>query len=122
MMTLGGVCFVLFRHSLSHILSEDPKVADLSAACLLITAFSQLGFAASLIYGGALRGAGDTLVVMVINVSSIIGLRLLAVLVAVLYFHKGLEAIWIILAIELSLRGAFMFARFQQGVWKTVEV
>ncbi|HZK82142.1 MAG TPA: MATE family efflux transporter, partial [Humisphaera sp.] len=121
-MSVGAVCFILFRHPLSHALSADPKVADIAATCLLITAFCQPGFAASLVYGGALRGAGDTLVVMVINLASIIFLRLAGVLFVTLYLHRGLQAVWIVFCIELSLRGLFVFARFQQGGWRHVIV
>ena len=70
----------------------------------------------------ALRGAGDTLVAMAINLASTIGLRLSAVLILTLMLHQGLEAIWLVLATELSLRGVFMFFRFRQGGWKNVRV
>ena len=121
-MTFAGVCFILFRHPLAGVLTRDPHIADLAATCLFITAFSQPGFAATLIYGGALRGAGDTLSVMFINLASIIGLRLVGVLVLTQVFHLRLEAVWFVLAMELTLRGSFVFARFWQGKWKTVKV
>lgn len=121
-MTLGGILFILLRHPLSYLLAEDPRIANLSATCLLITSFAQPAFAASLIYGGALRGAGDTFVVMIINLASIIGLRLTGVLIVTLVFGYGLAAVWIILASELTLRGLFVFARFLHGGWKKVEV
>ncbi|HET6246641.1 MAG TPA: MATE family efflux transporter [Tepidisphaeraceae bacterium] len=121
-MISGGICFILFRHHLAGILSDDPRIAELSAACLFITAFSQPGFAASLIYGSALRGAGDTLVVMIINLASILSLRFVGVIVVTLVLHHGLEGVWLVLAIELTLRGIFMYARFRQGGWKSVKV
>lgn len=121
-MALGGLCFILFRKGLAHVLSDDPRIAALSATCLFITAFSQPGFAATLIFGGALRGAGDTFIVMLINIASIVGLRLVGVVLATLVFHGGLQGVWLVLAIELSLRGIFMFARFRHGAWMTVEV
>jgi putative MATE family efflux protein len=122
MMCIGGICFILFRHQLAHFLGKEPAIANLSATCLLITAFAQPGFAASLVYGGALRGAGDTFAVMVINLASILALRLVGVMIVTLLLHHGLEAVWIVLACELSLRGLFMYGRFLQGGWKTVEV
>ncbi|HWE03288.1 MAG TPA: MATE family efflux transporter [Tepidisphaeraceae bacterium] len=121
-MCLGGVCFILFRHPLSRALSVDPNVAHVVATCLFITAFASPGFAATLVYGGALRGAGDTLVVMLINLASIIGLRLVGVVFVTLFLHRGLEAVWMVLCIELNLRGLFIFARFLQGGWKNVKV
>ena len=75
-----------------------------------------------MIYGSALRGAGDTFIVMVINIASILGIRLVGVMIVTLVFHKGLPWVWGILAAELSLRGLFIFMRFMHGGWKTVEV
>jgi putative MATE family efflux protein len=121
-MTFAGLCFILFRYPLSRFLSSDPRIAGLCATCLLITAFSQPGFAASIIYGGALRGAGDTMVVMFINLASIVGLRLMACIFVTLVLHHGLEAVWMVLAVELSLRGVFVYLRFRQGGWKHAEV
>jgi Na+-driven multidrug efflux pump len=121
-MCLAGVFFILCRHGLASIMTTDARIASLSAQCLLITSFSQLGFAASLVYGGALRGAGDTFVVMMINLASIIGIRLAGVLVVTLVLGYGLAAVWVVLAAELTLRGLFVFARFRQGGWKHVEV
>jgi Na+-driven multidrug efflux pump len=121
-MALGGVCFILFRRGLAHFLSDDPAIIELTAKCLLITAFSQLGFAASLVYGGALRGAGDTLVVMGVNLASVIFIRLAGVVVVTLALGYGLAAVWVVLAAELTLRGLFVFARFRHGGWKNVVV
>jgi len=59
---------------------------------------------------------------MIINLASIIGLRLTGVLIVTLVFGYGLAAVWIILASELTLRGLFVFARFLHGGWKKVEV
>ncbi|MDB5289569.1 MAG: putative efflux protein family [Phycisphaerales bacterium] len=121
-MTLGGILFILFRHPLAHMLAGSEEIASLAATCLLITAFSQPAFAASLIYSGALRGAGDTFVVMIINIASVAALRLVAVLIVTLGFHQGLPAVWIVLASELTLRGIFMTARFRHGGWRHVTV
>ena len=75
-----------------------------------------------MIFGGAMRGAGDTLRVMQINLLSVFGLRLTGVLVVGLWLDRGLAAVWIVLAAELMVRGALMYARFLNGGWKRVEV
>ncbi|MDB5295621.1 MAG: family efflux transporter, partial [Phycisphaerales bacterium] len=117
-----GVAFALVGRHLAAVMTTDPRAVDLVGTCLFITAFSQPGFAATLVFGGALRGAGDTLVVMVINIVSQIGLRLVGVLVLVRLFHFGLPAVWLVLATELTIRGCFITGRFVQGGWKHVKV
>jgi putative MATE family efflux protein len=121
-MTLCGVVFVLFNQQLSHFTSSDDAVADLTARCLRVTGYVQTGFAALTVYTAALRGAGDTLKVMMINLASIIGLRLVGVVIVGLWLKMGLVAIWVVLSVELFLRGLMIFLRFLHGGWKHVRV
>jgi putative MATE family efflux protein len=122
-MTLCGIAFILFGHHFAHwMLPNQPEIAALTAKCLFITGFIQSGFAASMIFSGALRGAGDTVVVMAINLCSTIVLRLAGALFVVFYLKGGLAAVWIVLASELFLRGVMAWVRFEQGGWKYKEV
>ena len=121
-MTFAGLCFIFLGHYPAAFLSADPSVRNLAARCLLITGFCQSGFAAAIIFSGALRGAGDTMSVMIMSLISVILLRLGGVLVVGLWLHMGLAAIWVVLASELFIRGCLIYSRFLQGGWKHVEV
>jgi putative MATE family efflux protein len=122
-MALCGILMITLGHYPAIWLSpNDPHIIELTTRCLRITGFIQAGFAASLIFGGALRGAGDTLVVMCLNLASIIGLRFTGVLVVALFLRLGLTAVWMVLAGELFIRGAMIFLRFLQGGWKHIAV
>jgi len=121
-MTLFGICYVLFGQWMAGVMSEDPNVVALTTRCLFITGFVQAGFAAGIIFGGSLRGAGDTLSVMIINLSSLLCVRLVGVVVLVKVFNAGLAAVWLLLSVELMLRGIAMFVRFRHGGWKKVKV
>lgn len=121
-MTLCGVLFLFFGRIFTGVMTNVPAVADLGATCLFITAFTQPGFAAAIVFAGALRGAGDTVWVMILNLTTIIGVRLVGVLVLGWYLRLGLPAIWIVLATELSLRGLFVYLRFHHGGWKLAKV
>ena len=81
-----------------------------------------MGFASAMIFSGALRGAGDTLKVMLINLASTFGVRLSGVLIVGLWLKLGLVAIWVVLSAELLVRGALMYLRFLSGAWKRVDV
>jgi putative MATE family efflux protein len=122
-MTLCGLAFILFgRQFAGWMLPNQPEIADLTAKCLFVTGFCQAGFAASMIFSGALRGAGDTVTVMAINLASLLALRLLPALLVLLVFKQGLVAVWIILSTELLVRGTLIWLRFEQGGWKHKEV
>ena len=121
-MLAWAVAFAFAGKHLAGFMNDDPAAVALAAQCLFITSFAQLGFAATLVFGGVLRGAGDTLSVMVINIASQVGVRLVSVYVLTQVFHLGLTAVWMALTVELSLRGVVYFMRFMQGGWKHVTV
>ncbi|HYO09971.1 MAG TPA: MATE family efflux transporter [Tepidisphaeraceae bacterium] len=121
-MTFVGVLFIFFAHVPTRWMVEDPQVRDLTVRCLQITGFCQAGFAAAIIFGGALRGAGDTLAVMLITMISILILRLGGVMFVGGYLKQPLPIIWVILATDLFLRGMLVYGRFLHGGWKRVKV
>jgi putative MATE family efflux protein len=121
-MTFVGLLFIFFGQIPARMMVDDPQVRDLTATCLRITGFCQAGFAAAIIFGGALRGAGDTLSVMIITMVSILLLRFGGVMVVGGYFHKPLPYIWVILATDLFVRGLLIYARFLNGGWKKIKV
>jgi putative MATE family efflux protein len=121
-MTLCGVLFVFFGAFPARWMSDDPQIIALTTRCLFITGWIQTGFAAAIVFGGALRGAGDTFMVMAINLASILAIRFVGVMIVGLWLKMGLTAIWVVLASELFTRGVLMFARFRQGGWVHLEV
>src|SRR5690606_10756049 len=97
-------------------------IIELTARCLFVAGWAQAGFAASMIFSGALRGAGDTMATMVLNLISILGPRLVGVLIVGYWLKLGLVAIWVVLAAELMVRGALITGRFVHGGWKKSQV
>jgi putative MATE family efflux protein len=121
-MTFMGLVFIFLGQYPSRWMSPDPEIQRLTSQCLFITGFCQAGFAASLVFSGSLRGAGDTLAAMLINLSSILAIRLLGTVIVGYYLHLSLAAIWVVLASELFVRGLLIYGRFLQGKWRHTEV
>jgi len=122
MMTFFGIIFITLGRYPASWMAADPHIAQLTTRCLFITGWIQSFFAAAFVFGGALRGAGDTMAVMLINLASIIGIRLIGVIIVGYYLRLGLGAIWIVLCTDLFCRGCLMYLRFLHGAWKHVEV
>jgi Na+-driven multidrug efflux pump len=120
-MAIVGVLFIFFAHYPAALVAVDTDVRDLTAQCLRITGFCQAGFAAAIVFGGALRGAGDTFAVMLITMVSILTLRLGGVWILG-YFHQPLPMIWMLLATDLFIRGCLIYGRFLHGGWKCIKV
>ena len=121
-MTACGITFILFGQQWARAFSADPQIIDLTAKCLFITGWIQPAFAAAMIFGSALRGAGDTLVVMLYNLASVTFVRLVGVLLVGRVLGYGLPAIWAVLSFELCVRGVLMFRRFVAGRWQQIQV
>ena len=122
LMTLWGLFFIFFHDLPARWISDNPRITDLTSQCLFVTGFCQPFFAAAMIFGFAMRGAGDTLRVMVYSLASQVGLRLTVGLLAALYFGWGVVGVWWVLSGELTVRGIIMYLRFAKGSWKTVKV
>jgi len=122
-MTFCGILMItLGRYAVMWLSPNEPHIIEMATSCLRITGFIQCGFAASLIFGGALRGAGDTLSVMVLSLTTVIGIRFAGAIYVGLYLKWGLPAIWVVLASERFLRGVLIYGRFLQGEWKRLKI
>ena len=117
-----GLSFLALPGAYANFLSEDPRVISLTTQCLFIAGFCQLGFSAAIVYGGALRGAGDTFVVMVMTLASILLLRVCGVLIVTQVFGGGLSAVWWVLAADLTMRGTLAYWRFSTGRWAKIKI
>ena len=122
LMTLCGLSFIVFGRLWARAFSADPQIVDLTAKCLFITGWIQPAFAAAMIFGASLRGAGDTLVVMLYNLASITLVRLVGVILVARAWGYGLPAIWAVLSFELCIRAALMYRRFAAGRWQEIRV
>ena len=122
LMGLAGVLFIFANGPLARVINDDPEIASTTAQILFIVGFAQVAFAAMMIFGGALRGAGDTTSVMIRNLGSALLVRMLGGIIVVKVFGMGLTAVWLVLSIDLTLRGVLLFARFYSGKWTAVKV
>ena len=120
-MLLMGLMFILFGHALAAAMVTDPEVLRLTARCLQITGFCQFAFASAIVFGGALRGAGDTLAVMLITMVTMLVIRFGGVMVLA-HYRQPLPVIWVLLASDLTIRGIIIYGRFLHGGWKKIRV
>jgi len=126
---IGGTCmacfglfFIFFGRIPARLMSDDAAVVELTTRCLMITGFIQPLFAAVCVFSGALRGAGDTMKVMLLTLSSVLAIRLIGVYCVVRIFHFSLPYVWVILASDLAIRGVLLMLRFRFGGWQKLRV
>jgi putative MATE family efflux protein len=122
LMGVAGLAFVLFSPHIVGFFTNDSEVVALGTMPLRMVGIIQPLLAASMIFAGALRGAGDTRYPMAVTGGSIWLIRLPLAYLFALVLGWGLLGAWGAFAIDLSLRGLLNFLRFRSGRWKSVEV
>jgi putative MATE family efflux protein len=121
-MTLTGICFMLFPHFLVSCITKDPQLIEDAAGILRIAGSIQFFFSMYTVFVQALRGAGDTRATMFITNALTFGVRLPGAYLLGVTFGLGLKGIWYALCIELTIRGLIMAARFNSNKWMTARV
>ncbi|MDD5697861.1 MAG: MATE family efflux transporter, partial [Victivallaceae bacterium] len=89
---------------------------------LALAAFYNFFDATKFIFMGALRGAGDTKVLMFIAVSFSWGVMVTGVLAVIFLFHGTVVAVWIYLSVYVVLESMMMFRRFRSDRWQQIEM
>lgn len=109
LMTLMAILMFFLCPLIFKILTPVVEVRTLAIIILRIGLIAEPLYAISIVASGALRGAEDTLVPSILNLTSIwivrIGLSI------VLVEKLSLVGVWIAMAIELSVRGILLLIR-----------
>ena len=122
-MGLVGICFFVFRSRLMKFWSSDPDVIEAGVSILICAAIYQVFHAARIIYGGSLRGAGDTVWLAVVSaVGSALILGLGGILIV--KFCPSLKYIgpWIAATISIIAVGLANYWRFKSKRWMKIDL
>jgi putative MATE family efflux protein len=122
LMMVVGLTFVIFPAQIVGFFTDEVQVVALGTMPLRMVGLIQPILGASMIFGGALRGAGDTRWPMVVTGGCIWLVRLPLAYLMGSVLGWGLLGIWGALVIDLTLRGLLNFLRFRSGRWKTIQV
>jgi MATE family multidrug resistance protein len=122
MVTCGILLFTL-RRQLIGLFTTDPKVLSTGANLLIFAAVYQLFDAVYIIYNGALRGAGDTLVPAMVTGGlcwsiTVFGGRY----IATHWPQLGPVGPWISASAYGMILGTFIVTRFIRGRWKRIDL
>ena len=122
-MGLVGVCFLVFRNNLMAFWSSDAKVIKAGANILICAAAYQLFYAARIIYGGSLRGAGDTVWPAIASaVGAVLILGLGGWLVVRLVPSLDYMGPWIAAAVSIAAVGLANRWRFKSNRWMQIDL
>ena len=104
-------------HAVPKIKFEQQQLTSFAGLVLL-----QPFLAAMMVFAGGLRGAGDTLTPMLINGAGVWLLRVPLSLVVTQVLGWGLTGVWMVMALDMTVRGSILMWQFKGGRWKSVQV
>ena len=107
---------------LYRFLSNDPRVWVCGTPALMCMAFFQLCLAPLRVYGGALRGAGETRVPLIVNTLCLGLIRIPVGALGGIYFAGGLLGAWVGIYLDLAVRSVLMMWYYRTGRWQQVKV
>lgn len=119
-MAATTVLLFVFASPLIGIFTPDQEVIELGAKCLQIVALIQVPQMAAWVFGGLLRGAGDTKIIFYITASTNWGIRTLFSVLVIRAFHMDLTATIWVMCIEILVRLVLLYLRYRSGKWKTI--
>ena len=121
MVATGTFIFVLSRQLIS-LFTPDTEVIELASACLRIVAFLQPPQVLCWIFGGALRGAGDTKYNFYVTAATNWGIRTLFSILLIRVFGLGVVEIQYVVLVEGIVRLFFLFLRYRGNKWIEIGV
>ena len=122
-MGLVGLCFILFRNTLMAFWSSDAKVKQIGVNILICAAIYQVFHAARIIYGGSLRGAGDTVWLAIISaVTAMVVLGIGGVLIVKLFPSLGPLGPWMAATFSIIVEGLANRWRFNSNRWMKIDL
>jgi putative MATE family efflux protein len=122
LMSVMGVVFILAPGPLIGLFTDDLAVVHMATTPLRMVGFIQPFLAASMVFAGNLRGAGDTRVPMVITGLGVWIIRVPIAALLILGLGMGLNGAWVGMCTDQLLRGTAFYLRFRSDHWKRVTV
>jgi len=116
-MSAFGITYILFPSEWVALFTADQEVLGYSRSLMWIMAFLQPPLAVALALKGALRGAGETKVVLYAAILGGWVVRLPLAYLFGIYLDLGLVAVWLTMWLDWWVRGAVVLLRFRRMRW-----
>ena len=121
-------CLILFGRFLIMMFTDTPDIISLGVRSLRILSVGYIAMAVSQVYGGILRGAGDTMTTMYISLITTVIIRVpLAYGIAFLnrseaWPHGHPDALFISLLVSWVIGAVLTYIWYRMGKWKNIKL
>lgn len=120
--TCTALIATFFGGTIAAAFGASPEILGLATLAVQLSALEQPFITLNNIYGGALRGAGDTRSPMVVSLVGVFFFRITAVYLLAIVLQLGLAGVWIGTAIDWAGRTAVMYYMYKRGRWKRMKI
>ncbi len=117
-MCFTGLGLYVFAEPIIGVFTPDQEVIVLAAHCLRLMGFIQAPQLMGWVFGGALRGAGDTKSVFYITAFTNWAIRTLFSVLAIRVWHMGLYSTYVVMSVEILIRMFLLYLRYRSGKWQ----
>jgi MATE family multidrug resistance protein len=122
-MGLIGLCLLVFRNGIMAFWSSDDAVTSIGARIIVLAAIYQVFDAATLIYNGSLRGAGDTLWLAAVSAfGAVVVLGIGSMCIIRLFPGLGALAPWTGATLSIITVGLANRWRFKTNRWMRIDL
>lgn len=121
-MVAMGALFVPLGPWLASAFGAQGEVLAQASLAVRISALELPVLALYMIYGGALRGAGDTRSPMFVSLIGAVFFRVAAVWTLAVGLGLGLAGVWLGTAVDWAGRALLMWLLYRRGAWKKLVV
>jgi Na+-driven multidrug efflux pump len=117
-----GAVFYFFPYVLLRSFTGDQAVIELGTLFLKIVAVLQIPLAITMVFSGALKGAGDTRFLLFSTLAGAWGVRVPLALLFAYGFGLPLGAVWSIMLADWMVRMLLVLVRYRSGAWRSQRV
>ncbi len=117
-----GLLIFFFRETLPLVFNPSEDVLALTAKCLVIVAFTQVPIAIAMVLIGGLKGAGDTMSVMLVALVGVMVVRVPLAYYLSLECGFGLVGVWWAGVIDWIVRLGIVIILVWRGRWSRLKV
>jgi putative MATE family efflux protein len=121
-MAAMGAVFYFFPYVLLRLFTADQTVIEFGTLFLKIVALLQIPLAVTMVYSGALKGAGDTRFLLLSTLAGAWGVRVPLALLFAYGFGLPLGAVWSIMLVDWIVRMMLVLIRYRSGAWRSQRV
>lgn len=117
-----AIVFILLPTPLIKAFTENPAIVSLGLPVIPFLALNQPGLNFQIVMGGALRGAGDTKILLFLTISRLWILFVPLSYLFIITFNAGVAGLWYAEIISILLFSALVFVRFRSQKWSKISV